>query len=170
MNKDHLDLLDHLVNDWKRERPDLDASSMLIVGRILKLSKILEKRANSALYQNDIYYTDLDVLATLRRCGSPYELTPKKLMQSVLITSGAMTALLDRLLKLDLIYRSPDPNDGRIKRAGLTEKGINLIDEAIAIRFNEADTSVQMFNSQEKAKLSELLKKMTLHFDIESHS
>ncbi len=159
------DLLDSLVSDWKKERPDLDASAMLIIGRILKLSKILEKSANSALSSNDIYYTDLDVLATLRRSGKPYELTPKQLMQSVLITSGAMTALLDRLLKLELIYRSPDPLDGRIKRAGLTKKGIKVIDKAIEVRFQEADNSVGMLNEKERHLLSELLKKMTSYLD-----
>ncbi len=159
------DLLDSLVSDWKKERPDLDASAMLIIGRILKLSKILEKSANAALSSNDIYYTDLDVLATLRRSGKPYELTPKQLMQSVLITSGAMTALLDRLLKLELIYRSPDPLDGRIKRAGLTKKGIKVIDKAIEVRFQEADNSVGMLNEKERYLLSELLKKMTSYLD-----
>ncbi|WP_298535306.1 MarR family transcriptional regulator [uncultured Algibacter sp.] len=161
------DLLDSLVSDWKKERPDLDASAMLVIGRILKLSKILEKSTNKALSSNNIYYTDLDVLATLRRSGKPYELTPKQLMQSVLITSGAMTALLDRLLKLELIYRSPDPLDGRIKRAGLTKKGINVIDVAIETRFKNADESVKIFTKAEKLQLSNLLKKMILHFDNE---
>lgn len=159
------DLLDSLVSDWKKERPDLDASAMLVIGRILKLSKILEKSVNTALSSNNIYYTDLDVLATLRRSGKPYELTPKQLMQSVLITSGAMTALLDRLLKLELIYRSPDPLDGRIKRAGLTKKGIKVIDKVIEVRFQEADNSVCMLNESERNQLSKLLKKMTLYLD-----
>ncbi|OEK08526.1 hypothetical protein A8C32_03475 [Flavivirga aquatica] len=159
------DLLDNLIIDWKEERPDLDASAMLIVGRILKLGKILEKSASIALQDNNINYTDLDVLATLRRSGKPFELTPKQLMKDVLITSGAMTALLDRLEKLDLIYRSPDANDGRIKNASLTKKGIKLIDKAIEIRFNEADESISMLNKIEKENLSVLLKKMTLYFD-----
>ncbi len=165
MKENKNDLLDNLVDEWQAERPDLDASPMLIIGRILKLGKVLEKRANSVLQNNHIYYTDLDVLATLRRSGKPFELTPKQLMKSVLITSGAMTALLDRLKKLDLIYRSPDEHDGRINRAGLTQKGIKVIDNAIEIRFNEANESIKMFNKEEKEQLSKLLKKMTLHFD-----
>jgi DNA-binding MarR family transcriptional regulator len=165
MKTNKTDLLDNLVNDWKKERPDLDASSMLIIGRILKLGKILEKSANSALLKNNITYTDLDVLATLRRSGKPYSLTPKQLMQSVLITSGAMTALLNRLMKLNLIYRSPDLHDGRIKRAGLTKKGVDLIDEAIETRFYEANESVKMFTTKEKEVLSNLLKKMNLYFE-----
>ncbi len=99
-------------------------------------------------------------MATLRRSGKPYEFTPKELMMSVLITSGAMTALLNRLTKLDLIYRAADSSDGRIKRAGLTKKGLEIIDKAIEIRFNEASTSIEVLSSSEQDQLSELLKKL----------
>lgn len=160
MKKLPKDVIDNLVSEWKKERRELDASAMHIVGRILKLGKILEKRAGQALKGSGIYYTDLDVLATLRRSGKPYELTPKELMQSVLITSGAMTALLDRLTRLDMIYRAADKNDGRIKRAGLTKKGIKVIDKAIEIRFEEANDAVGKLNRAERESLAFLLKKM----------
>lgn len=160
MNKN--DIIETLIKDWKKERPDLDASAMAIVGRILKLGKTLEKRASKAIQENGIHYTDLDVLATLRRSGKPFMLTPKELMQSVIITSGAMTALLDRLTKLDLIYRSPDEKDGRIKRASLTPKGIKVIDKAIEVRFAEASDSINYLNRSEKETLAVLLKKMIL--------
>ena len=81
-------------------------------------------------------------------------------MESVLITSGAMTALLERLTKLDLIYRAPDKKDGRIKLAGLTEKGIEVIDKAIVIRFEEASASVQNLTAKERDRLAILLKKL----------
>lgn len=156
------DIIDTLIHEWKQERPEIDASAMAVVGRILKLGKTLEKRAGMALKDSGIYYTDLDVLATLRRSGKPYELTPKELMQSVLITSGAMTALLDRLTKLKLIYRSPDEKDGRIKRACLTIKGKEVIDKAIEVRFKDAGESVEVLTKKEKEQLATLLKKLLL--------
>ncbi|PRX54945.1 MarR family winged helix-turn-helix transcriptional regulator [Flagellimonas meridianipacifica] len=154
------DILDLLVKQWKNERPDLDASPMLIVGRILKLGKLLEKRANAAIQDKSIVYTDLDVLATLRRSGKPYELTPKQLIESVLITSGAMTALLKRLEKLNLIYRAPSQKDGRVIKVGLTKKGFEVIDAAIEIRFEEARKTVTSLNRDERKHLAVLLKKM----------
>ena len=158
--EEKIDIIDSLISDWNRERPDLDSDAMHIVGRILILGKSLEKKANQSLGEFGIHYTDLDVLATLRRSGSPFELTPKELMQSVLITSGAMTALLDRLTVLELIYRSPDPTDGRIKKAGLTKKGIELIDKAIGFRFQEAQDSIGVLTRKEKDLLIPLLKKL----------
>lgn len=154
------DLLDKLIEDWEKERPDLDASAMNIVGRILMLGKILEKRASNVLRENQIHYTDLDVLATLRRSGKPYELSPTQLRKSVLITSGAMTALLDRLEKSKLLERRPDPNDGRVKLARLTRKGKSTIDKAIAIRFEEATSAIAILTKREKESLSKLLKKV----------
>ena len=163
MNKN--DLIDSLINEWQLERKDLDTSAMGVVGRILKLGKILEKRASKALADYDIYYTDFDVLATIRRSGKPYELTPSQLMKSVLITSGAMTALLNRLTKLKLIYRSPDPKDGRIKLVGLSKKGFELIDKAIETRFIEANDAIKTLNKIENNTLSILLKKLMKSLD-----
>ena len=164
MKKDK-DLIDALIADWNIERPDLDVDAMQIVGRVMKLGKIFENRASLALKENRIYYTDLDVLATLRRSGKPYQLTPKQLMESVVITSGAMTALLNRLTKLELIYRAADENDGRISLAGLTEKGKKIIDEAIKKRFDEAKNSIQVLNKKEQEDLSILLKKLLIELD-----
>lgn len=165
--KEDSDIIDILIAEWKKERPELDVGSMQVVGRILKLSKVLERRTNKTLKDSNIYYTDLDVLATIRRSGSPYELSPKQLMKSVLITSGAMTALLDRLTKLELIYRAPDKKDGRIKLAGLTEKGIKIIDDAIVLRFKEAKLSVEVLNKTEQKELSVLLKKLLIFLESE---
>ncbi len=154
------DIIDTLISDWETERPELDASAMGIVGRILSLGKNLEKSASASLCGIGICYSDLDVLATLRRSGAPYALTPTELMQSVLITSGAMTALLDRLTKLEFIYRVVDEKDKRVKRAILTSKGIDIIDKAIEIRFKEAQNAISPLSFLEQQHLSFLLKKL----------
>ena len=156
------DIIDTLIDEWQKERPELDVAAMAVVGRILSLGKTLEKRAGNALKDCGIYYTDLDVLATLRRSGAPYALTPTQLMQSVLITSGAMTALLERLTKLEMIYQKPDEHDKRIKRAVLTPKGIETINKAIEIRFKEAQNSISVLNKKEQKELAHLLKKLML--------
>ncbi len=166
--KDHLketDLLDELINDWKRERPDLDASAMNVVGRILFLGKKIEKQTSLALQEYGIYYTDLDVLATLRRAGKPYQLSPTQLRKSVLITSGAMTALLDRLEKMRLLYRLPDPRDGRVSLAVLSDKGKKIIDKAIASRFKAAESNLLNLSKSERAQLAGLLKKIAVSIE-----
>lgn len=138
---------------------------MHIVGRLIMLGKALEKRANNELMPRGLIYTDLDVLATLRRSGEPYSLSPKELMASVLITSGSMTALLNRLTKMKLIKRSDDEHDRRIKRASLTKKGIALIDKAIEDRFEEAADAVKGLSAEEQKALTSLLRKFQKNLD-----
>ena len=77
-----------------------------------------------------------------------------------------MTALLIRLTRLELIYRSPDPKDGRIKLVGLIAKGFKLIDKAIESRFNEARESIKFLSKTEKIELSTLLKKLLMSLDL----
>jgi MarR family len=109
--RDQTDRIDHLLAEWHAERPELDAAAMAVVGRLLSIGRQLEARANAVLKPLGLHYTDLDVLATLRRGGRPYRRTPTELRNFVLITSGAMTACLDRLERNALIARLDDPHD-----------------------------------------------------------
>jgi DNA-binding MarR family transcriptional regulator len=155
------DVVDLLLKDWARERPDLDASAMAIVGRIIALGKQLENRANHVLVEFDLPYWGLDVLATLRRSGQPYRLSPSVLRRSMLISSGAMTNRLDRLESRELVRREPDPNDRRGSQIVLTTVGRRLIDRAIAARFEEAADAVAGLKRTEQAQLRTLLAKLT---------
>lgn len=156
------DVLDELLEDWQRERPEIDTAAMSIVGRIIYLSGLLQIDANKALKPFNIRYTDFDVLATLRRRGDPFEKTPTQLRQSVLITSGAMTACLDRLEKSGFIRRQPDPNDRRGTIVKMTPAGKSLIDAAIVPRFEVAAEVLAALSKTERDKLSTLLKKLTV--------
>lgn len=157
---DGVDRIDRLLADWQAERPELDAAAMAIVGRLLSIGRQLEARANAALKPLGLHYTDLDVMATLRRSGKPYRLTPTQLRDSVLITSGAMTACLDRLEGNGLIARVASPSDRRSSAAELTPAGRKLIDKAIVVRFREAADAVLGLSDSERVRLAALLKKL----------
>lgn len=77
-----------------------------------------------------------------------------------------MTALLERLTQLELIYRMQSKEDARVKKAGLTPKAIKLIDNVPEVRFAEADEALQGHSSEEKMNLSSLLKKLLLSLFI----
>lgn len=158
--QDDGDRIDRLLSEWNAERPELDATAMAVVGRLLSIGRLLEARANAALKPLGLHYTDLDVLATLRRGGKPYRRTPTGLRSSVLITSGAMTACLDRLEANGLVARVPDPEDRRSSAAELTLAGRKLIDKAIAVRFEEATQALDGLSVAERTRLAALLKKL----------
>jgi DNA-binding MarR family transcriptional regulator len=159
------DVVDQLLRDWARERPDLDASAMAVVGRLLHLGGLLQAQAGERLREYGIGYTELDVLATLRRSGAPYRLSPTALRKSVLLTSGAMTACLNRLEQRGLICRSPDDADRRSLMASLTDRGVQLIDHAIASHFSAAGRSVGGLDRDERTELARLLRKFRLQLE-----
>ncbi|MEO0399528.1 MAG: MarR family transcriptional regulator [Pseudomonadota bacterium] len=159
------DLIDTLIDQWRRERPDLDAKALGVVGRILMIGRRLENRASATLKAFDLHYSDFDVLATLRRSGAPYELTPKELMQSVLITSGAMTALLDRLSSRNLITRGQSDHDGRVRTAILTDEGKALIDKAVGARFEEARDAIAGLSAERQRGLANDLREIAFWLD-----
>jgi DNA-binding MarR family transcriptional regulator len=107
------DAVDRILEQWARERPDLDCSPMGIIGRISQLQReiYLAQRATFARHGLDV--PSFDVLAALRRAGPPYQLTPTALMRAALVTSGAITQRLDRLEERGLITRTRSEADGR---------------------------------------------------------
>lgn len=163
------DLIDKLQQDWRSERPELDSTAMGIVGRTILLGELMRKSAHAVLAEFGIGYTDLDVLATLRRSGTPYCLRPADLLKAILIQSGSLTACLDRLEDAGLIARVPTPNDRRSRSVQLTPKGTKLVDDAITIRFGEADQFVNALSSEERRSLEQLLRKLLLTQSKEAH-
>lgn len=159
------DAIDLVLEKWRRQCPRFDAQPIAVVGRILRLAGILERRANLALKRFDLPYWAFDVLAALRREGKPYASTPTELMQSTLLSSGAMTNRIDRLESLGLVSRKPDPNDRRSLQVQLTAKGLRLLDKAVAVRMQEAEQALQSLTPRDRKLLSDLLRKLMVKVD-----
>ena len=155
----HGDPIDLILKQWSNERPKLDSSGFAVVGRILLLGKLLESRVTQVLAPLSL--SAFDVLATLRRQGAPFSLTPTQLCRATLLTSGAMTSRLDRLEKAKLVQRSPDPEDRRGVRVALTDQGLELVDRAIETRFEEALDAVSQLPPEDRVALGDLLRTLT---------
>ncbi len=128
MKKDRVDLI---VEQWRRERPDLATGAMATVARIVRASKLLERGLEEVFREYGLASWGFDVLATLRRAGSPYQLSPKRLSGSLLLSAGALTNRLDRLQEAGWIRRLPDPEDRRGLVVELTAKGRRLVDRVV---------------------------------------
>ena len=159
------DRVDDLLGSWHAELPGNGADALHVVGRIQFLGNQYESVANQSLKPFGIKFTDFDVLGTLRRIGAPYKLSPTQLCEAVLITSGAMTAALDRLERAGLIRRLPDPLDRRVKIAALIEKGVMIVEEAAKARFAAAQETLAQLDKNEQAELTRLLRKLVVAAD-----
>ena len=156
---DSPDAIDLLMGTWREARPDLDPSPLGIVGRVIVLAQNLEKSVETALAKHDLSLGQFDILATLRRYSPKGGLTPTQLLESVMLSSGGMTARLDQLMKAGLIARSGDATDRRKVVVDLTSKGRKLIDAATATRFDEARESLPKLKPTEMKVLEGLLRK-----------
>ncbi|MGI8781447.1 MAG: MarR family winged helix-turn-helix transcriptional regulator [Solirubrobacteraceae bacterium] len=125
------DSVDEIVRAWAAREPGLDTSPLEVVGRLLLCAGHLERALVVALEPLGVSFGDFDVINTLRRRSDPSGTNPRDLARSSLITSGAMTARLDRLARRGLIERAPDPADGRAVLVRLTGRGEQLADRAL---------------------------------------
>jgi DNA-binding MarR family transcriptional regulator len=125
------DHIDQMVRDWARTAPDVDATPLEVAGRLLRCAAHLHHMIDDALRPLDLSFGDFDVLNTLRRRDDADGTNPKTLAASALITSGAMTARLDRLERAGLLGRDPDPTDRRAVLVRLTPAGHALASHAL---------------------------------------
>ncbi|WP_434939776.1 MarR family winged helix-turn-helix transcriptional regulator [Shewanella sp. HL-SH8] len=157
--------IDRVVAQWAEQKPHLDTLPMAILGRFLRLQKHIEAEISTCHKQFDLTMGEFDVLATLRRAGTPFSLTPSGLLSSMMLTSGAMTNRLDKLESKGLIKRVHSTEDRRSVTVGLTEKGLATIDEAIEQHVRIQHTLVDHLSDTEMPELNQLLKTWLVAFE-----
>jgi DNA-binding MarR family transcriptional regulator len=150
--------VDEVLAQWKRARPDVDVSAMAIVGRLSRLDKAIGRRLDAVFAKHDLESWEFDVLATLLRTGGPHQLTPGQLLDSVMITSGAMTNRLDRLEKRGFVERVKSPDDGRQVLVTLTDAGLATVDAALVDHAANELRLIGALDESQRRHLVELLR------------
>ncbi|MFD3873016.1 MarR family winged helix-turn-helix transcriptional regulator [Streptomyces sp. NPDC058623] len=151
------DAISAIVEQWKRERPDLDATPMLVVGRLFRLVEALDQQLRPPFRAAGLGSGDFDVLAALRRSGEPYALSAGELSRTVLVTTGAITKRVDRLASRGLVTRSVAETDSRGRHIALTAEGVELTDELIAVHLDNQRRLLSGLGADERTRLAHLL-------------
>jgi DNA-binding MarR family transcriptional regulator len=125
------DEVDGILAAWQSERPDLDVTPMAVLSRVARLADVLAERRAEVFTRHQLQAFEFDVLATLRRAGEPYELTPGQLVAATHVTSGTMTHRVDKLTDKKWVRRRADGDDGRVVRIRLTALGRRRVDAAL---------------------------------------
>lgn len=152
-----MDRIDKVVNQWQRERPDLDVSSMGLIGRVRNIDLHLTREMEKVFTEFGLNVSSFDVLATLRRTGHPYRLSPGEMLATLMVTSGTMTNRIDQLEKAGLVLRESNPADGRGFLISLTDKGLALIDRAIESHVKNQARLVAGLTTEQQQQLNQLL-------------
>lgn len=156
-----MDRAENAANQWARERPEIDTEAMVLLGRLAEAALVISRdRLNPLFAEFDLQPGEFDVLATLRRSGQPYALTPTDLYEAAMISSGSMTNRIDRLEKVGFVTRKPNPVDKRGTLVALTKQGLALIDRVIDAHVTNQQAIVNGLTAREQSQLSALLAKL----------
>jgi DNA-binding MarR family transcriptional regulator len=154
------DEIDRIVAQWKRTRPDLDLAPTHVLQRITRLGLLQQLSFADVLATYGLSWGESVLLAALRREGPPYRMNPSRLYGSMILSSGGMTKLCDRLERAGLLERRADPADRRGRLIGLTAKGLAVADRAIVDHLANEERLLSALSAAERKKLRELLRKL----------
>ena len=157
-----MDEVDRIVEQWNRERPDLDVSPTHTLQRITRLSLLQGVSFARVFAPYRISFGEYLVLAAIRRAGPPYRMNPTSLFNSVILSSGAMTNRLDRLEAMGLVERQPDPTDRRGRLVALTDRGRDLVDTAVVDHLDNEQKLLGALDAGEREQLAGLLRKLLM--------
>lgn len=152
-----LDHVGRIMAQWGSERPDLDVSPQGVVGRLHRVANRLTEELVAVYAQFGLGEGEFDVLATLRRGGAPYELTPGEIGAQSMVSSGAVTKRVDRCVGQGWATRRVSDRDGRGRVVGLTAAGRELIDRAFEAHIANEKRLVEMLGEAERARLARTL-------------
>ncbi len=160
-----MDWIEEWVAEWTREQPDLDYSSLSPLIRLARLTNLFESFQGDVLAPFELTPGEYAVLATLRRDGRSDSLRPSQLCDRLRRSSGGMTKILKRLEKLELVERSPDPEDGRGSRITLTTRGHSMHDRVFRAFTLASNRLIGELPAATKQDIDRAMKALLDHLD-----
>ena len=125
-----------------------------------KASKAIERVDRDSIAETGLNLSDFTILEALLHKGPlPVNVIGKK----VLLTSGSMTAAVNRLRKKGFVKRIQDPSDRRRFYVHLTKSGRNVIKRAYEAHQNNLEKIAAGLSFEERTDLVRLLKKIGYH-------
>jgi DNA-binding MarR family transcriptional regulator len=159
------DHVDEILAQWRRERPDLDVAPLGLYGRLFRVVHLSDDTLAKGLTQYGLQPGWFDLLAALRRAGTPYELNPTQLMRATLLSSSGMTKRLDRMEAAGMVERRPDPNDRRGTLVRLTRRGKSVIERAVETHVANEERLLGALSPADRRTLDRLLKKLLIELE-----
>jgi DNA-binding MarR family transcriptional regulator len=158
------DAVDRILEQWAATRPTFDMSPVGVVGRVSRLSRLIDKRLGQNFGEHGLQDWMYDVLATLRRGGPPHQLTAGDLVAQTMVTTGAMTNRIDRLEALGYVERRSG-DDRRTVIVALTDAGRAKVDEVSTSHMATERELLAALTPKQQDQLAALLRTVLLSLD-----
>ena len=127
-----------------------------------KAAKAVEKVDKASIAQTGLGLSDFAIMEALLHKGP---LPINQIGEKVLLTSGSMTAAINRLEKGGHVKRVQDQSDGRYFYVHLTKYGRKVIRQAYRNHKLNLERIAEILTNEEKNELVKLLKKIGFHSD-----
>jgi DNA-binding MarR family transcriptional regulator len=157
------DTVDTILEQWHAVRPDLDVSPIGVIGRVSRFSRLIDQRLEQNFAGFGIEAWMFDVMATLRRSGEPYALTAGALVRQAMITTGAMTNRIDRLVARGLVERAA-ADDRRRVMVQLTPAGFDLVEAVVEAHLATEREILSALSARQQREFAAMLRTALLAF------
>jgi DNA-binding MarR family transcriptional regulator len=159
------DHVDRIVRAWAREDPDLEVEPMATIGRVLRVASYLERDVALELDRFELSINEFNALCALRRVGEPHALSPAELSRALLISSGGLTRVVERLEARKLVARTPNESDGRAVVVRLTDEGRSLQEAAMRAHLVNEDALLEPISENDRHALADILRTLLIAFE-----
>ena len=163
------DHVDRLIEQWARERPDLELAPMATIGRLGRLHTLTSRAIADVFVGHGLQIGEFDVLSALRRSGEPFVMKPTDLARMLMLSPAGMTNRVDRLEAAGWIERRNDPDDRRSSLVQLTDNGRELVDRAVTDHVANEARLLEPLSPTERAALDRALRTLLRQFDTPAH-
>ena len=130
---------------------------------LTQVNSYFTKVLNENISKFELNLTDFSVLDLLFQKG---EQTTQKIGEKMLITSGSITYIINKLEKMELICRNKSETDKRITYIKLTKKGRETLFELLPLQIEKINEIFSDFSREDLINLNHLLKKFNFSFQI----
>ncbi len=160
------DAVDRTLQEWTDHAPETDVSGRHVVWRLQMIAKYISQAiADMDELDGQLSSSAVRMLLHLIATPEPHEAHPSALGDRLLLTSGSMTALIDRLEGLGYVSRRRDPSDRRAILVGLTDTGKETA-RRLSVAHTELEARIlQPLDEQQRAELTELLRALVLAYE-----
>ena len=164
--KDTAALLNRLEKDWRRMRPELDASPMLTGLLLDRLGSAFARHVEQTYSEEGINSSNWDLLLTLMRSAPVQGLTHTELSELTAISGPSMTNRVTRLLDKGLVERVVSEKDRRSALVRLTPQGRELVERLLPQHIEREQQALSVLSDQELAVLTGIAMKLVGHLEV----
>jgi MarR family 2-MHQ and catechol resistance regulon transcriptional repressor len=143
----------------RNTEPAIDARATHVWLVLWKAARAIEQNAINSISRLGLGLSDFAVLEVLLHKGPrPVNAIGKK----VLLTSGSITAAINRLESKGLVRKTAHPEDQRTRMVELTDAGKRLIEKAFRQHAADMEETMAVLRPSERVELVRVLKKVGL--------